>query len=54
MAYAYARKPEGRTFVHHEHNAKFGQTQLADYLIKTVPKYITMVSTRTGTCTRVH
>jgi hypothetical protein len=41
--YAYARKPEGKNYVNPEHIANFGQNQLADYLIKTVPRFITMV-----------
>lgn len=42
LSYLYARKPEGKTYVHHEHNKEFGQVHLMDYLIKTVPKFITM------------
>jgi NADH dehydrogenase (ubiquinone) Fe-S protein 3 len=43
MGYAYARKTTAKSHVHHSHNLEFSQTQLADYLIKTVPKFITMV-----------
>lgn len=42
MGYAYARKTEDRASVHHAHNLEFQNTQLVDYLIKTVPKFITM------------
>ncbi|GAX82540.1 hypothetical protein CEUSTIGMA_g9967.t1 [Chlamydomonas eustigma] len=43
MGYAYARKTNNKAHVHHSHNLEFSQSQLADYLIKTVPKFITMV-----------
>jgi len=42
MGYAYARKTSDQPHVHHQHNLEFSQTQLTDYLIKTVPKFITM------------
>lgn len=42
MGYAYARKTEDRKDTHRVHNLEFAQTQLTDYLIKTVPKFITM------------
>ncbi len=44
MSYAYARKPEGKSWVHHENRATFAATQLVDYLIKTVPKFVTMAT----------
>lgn len=40
MGYGYARVPEGKTYVHHNHEAEFGHTMLTDYLIKVVPKFI--------------
>lgn len=42
MGYCYARKVDDKPHVHHAHNHEFTQTQLTDYLIKTVPKFITM------------
>lgn len=42
MGYAYARKSTNRNDVHRAHNLEFQQTQLTEYLIKTVPKFITM------------
>jgi NADH dehydrogenase (ubiquinone) Fe-S protein 3 len=42
MGYAYARKATNRNDVHRAHNLEFQQTQLTEYLIKTVPKFITM------------
>jgi hypothetical protein len=44
MSFSYARKPEGKSWVNHEHTAKLGTKDLADYLIKTVPKFITMAT----------
>lgn len=40
MSYAYARKPEGRDYVHYAHNASFVHGQLTEYLVKLVPKFI--------------
>lgn len=42
MSYLYARKVADKSYVHHEHSKEFGQVQLLEYLIKTVPKFITM------------
>jgi len=44
MSYAYARKAEGKNYVYHEHTAQFGFGLLTDYLIKTVPRFITMAT----------
>ncbi len=44
MSYLYARKPEGKDYVNYENTAQFGSTLLTDYLIKTVPKFITMAT----------
>lgn len=44
MSYLYARKPEGKNYVNYEHTAQFGFGLLTDYLIKTVPKFITMAT----------
>jgi len=44
MSYQYARKVEGKNYVYHDHTAKFGFGMLTDYLIKTVPKFITMAT----------
>ncbi len=43
MGYAYARKTSNRSSTHHAHNLGFQQGQLTDYLIKTCPKFISMV-----------
>lgn len=52
-SYAYARVPAGKKHVYTEHAAQFGFGQLTEYLIKTVPKFITMAtegqSSSTGT-----
>ncbi|KXZ53869.1 hypothetical protein GPECTOR_6g787 [Gonium pectorale] len=42
MGYAYARKTSGKDYVATAHAQAFGQTQLTDYIIKTVPKYVKM------------
>ncbi|KAJ9526978.1 hypothetical protein QJQ45_025313 [Haematococcus lacustris] len=42
MSLCYARKVEEKTYINAEHLATFGQTGMAEYLIKTVPKFITM------------
>ncbi|GIL63981.1 hypothetical protein Vafri_17950 [Volvox africanus] len=42
MGYAYARKTSDKDYVHTAHTLSFGQTQLADYIIKTVPKFVKM------------
>lgn len=42
MSYMYARQTEGRDSVHRAHNLEFQNTQLVEYLVKTVPKFITM------------
>lgn len=42
MGYAYARKTAEKDYVHTAHMLTFGQTQLTDYIIKTVPKFVKM------------
>eukprot|EP00798_Chlamydomonas_sp_ICE-L_P032216 gene32216-16774_t len=42
MSYMYARKVQDKAYVNHEHNHNFASNQLLEYLIKTVPKFITM------------
>ncbi|GLC44883.1 hypothetical protein PLESTB_001683800 [Pleodorina starrii] len=42
MGYAYARKTGEKDYVNTVHAHTFGQTQLTDYLIKTVPKFVKM------------
>ncbi|GIL91312.1 hypothetical protein Vretimale_17719 [Volvox reticuliferus] len=42
MGYAYARKTSDKDYVHTAHSLSFGQTQLTDYIIKTVPKFVKM------------
>ncbi len=47
FSYAYARKPEGKKYVHQQHAKDFAfgrEGGLTDYLIKTVPKFITMAT----------
>ncbi|KAF5835738.1 NADH:ubiquinone oxidoreductase 30 kDa subunit [Dunaliella salina] len=47
MAYAYARKPEGKNYMYQQHAKEFAfgrEGGLTDYLIKTVPKFITMAT----------
>ncbi|KAG1672842.1 hypothetical protein FOA52_004646 [Chlamydomonas sp. UWO 241] len=42
MSLMYARRTKDNPAVHHAHNLEFQDTQLTDYLVKTVPKWITM------------
>jgi NADH dehydrogenase (ubiquinone) Fe-S protein 3 len=44
MSFLYARKPEGQDYIKSEHEAEFQKNQLIEYLIKTVPKFITMAT----------
>ncbi|KAG2492493.1 hypothetical protein HYH03_009158 [Edaphochlamys debaryana] len=40
MGYCYARKPEGKDYINSSHMHAFGQNQLTDYIVKTVPKFV--------------
>nr|AAQ55457.1 putative NADH dehydrogenase subunit 9 precursor [Chlamydomonas reinhardtii] len=45
MGYAYARKTTDKDYIASEHMQAFGNTQLTDYIIKTVPKFVKMAVT---------
>jgi hypothetical protein len=57
MAYAYARKPESNNYMYQQHAKEFAfgrEGGLTEFLIKTVPKFITMATHGHSMCVCVN